>query len=173
MELVPRIATERLVLRAPRAGDFAAAVAYLASPRARHVGGPWGPARAWREFAAVAGAWVLQGFGYWAVEERSGARLVGMVGLQQPADFPEVELGWDLFDGAAEGRGYATEAARAARAWAREARGLGPLVSYIDPANLRSIRVAERLGAVRDDAAPRPDGDDCLVYRHPHGEERP
>ncbi|MCP4820480.1 MAG: GNAT family N-acetyltransferase, partial [Shimia sp.] len=37
--------------------------------------------------------------------------------------------------------------------------------SYIDPPNAPSIRLAEKLGAVRDDTAARPDPND-LVYRH-------
>lgn len=162
---IPRIETERLVLRAPRAEDFGAVAAYLASERARFIGGPYERRRAWREFAASVGAWILQGIGYWAVEERGGGGLVGAVGLQRPVEFPEDELGWDLLE-EFEGRGYATEAARAARDWALGPRGLPTLVSYIDHANARSIRVAERLAAVRDDAAARPEGEDCLVYRH-------
>ncbi|MEL7026999.1 MAG: GNAT family N-acetyltransferase, partial [Pseudomonadota bacterium] len=44
--------------------------------------------------------------------------------------------------------------------------GLSTLVSYIDPENARSIALAERLGAVRDDEAEKPE-DNPLVYRHP------
>jgi RimJ/RimL family protein N-acetyltransferase len=77
--------------------------------------------------------------------------------------FPERELGWILFDGA-EGRGIATEAASALRDWAA-ARGWTGLVSYIDPANHRSIALAQRLGARLDPhAVPQDPGD--LVYRH-------
>jgi RimJ/RimL family protein N-acetyltransferase len=42
---------------------------------------------------------------------------------------------------------------------------LPALISYIDPANTVSRRVAERLGAVIDKAAPRPIPTD-LVYRY-------
>lgn len=58
-----------------------------------------------------------------------------------------------------------TEAAVALRDWAFAELGLPSLVSYFDPANVRSIAVAERLGAVRDDNAPRQDPED-VVYRH-------
>jgi RimJ/RimL family protein N-acetyltransferase len=62
---------------------------------------------------------------------------------QVPGD--ETELGWLL---AREhwNHGYATEAALALRDWALDERGLTRLISLINPANLRSIRVAERLG---------------------------
>lgn len=65
----------------------------------------------------------------------------------------------------AEGKGYATEAAGAALGCAFGTLGVATLVSYVDAANLRSIAVAERLGAVRDATAAGPDPED-LVYRH-------
>jgi RimJ/RimL family protein N-acetyltransferase len=166
---IPEIETARLRLRAPCADDFETVAAFLGSPRARFIGGPYERGPAWRAFAASVGAWVLQGFSYWAVEERETGRLAGAVGLQKPDDFPEIEFGWDLYDGF-EGRGYATEAAVAARDWAFGPRGLPTLVSYIDPDNTRSARVAERLGARRDTAAPCAFPGD-LVYRHsPEGD---
>jgi RimJ/RimL family protein N-acetyltransferase len=65
-----------------------------------------------------------------------------------------------------EGRGFATEAAAALRDWTGWALRRSDLVSYIDPRNAASIRVAERLGATPDGQAPRQDPGD-LVFRHP------
>ena len=45
--------------------------------------------------------------------------------------------------------------------------GWTTLVSYVAPGNHRSIRLAERLGAVVDPDAASPEGYDTLVYRHP------
>ncbi len=56
------------------------------------------------------------------------------------------ELGW-AFTRRFWGHGYATEAARAVRAWAREERGVDRIISLIAPDNARSIRVAEKLDA--------------------------
>lgn len=168
---IPVIETARLRLRAPAAADFFVVGPYLASDRTVFIGGPYDRDHAWAEFAASVGAWVLHGFGYWAVDERESGRLAGAVGFQHPPAFAEKELGWDLYDGF-EGRGYATEAAAAARDWWFGARGETTLVSYIDPGNARSIRVAERLGARRDPAATGPDPED-LVFRHPRPEARP
>ena len=61
-------------------------------------------------------------------------------------------------------------AAAALRAHVTERMKLPSLVSYIDRENAASIRLAERLGARLDPDAARPEGDDCLVYRHPLGE---
>jgi RimJ/RimL family protein N-acetyltransferase len=80
--------------------------------------------------------------------------------------FPETELGWLLYRGH-EGHGFATEAAAHLRDWAFGTHGLGTLVSYVDPANRASARVAERLGGVQDPDAHRMAGEaDDLVYRH-------
>jgi RimJ/RimL family protein N-acetyltransferase len=69
----------------------------------------------------------------------------------------------------AEGRGLAHEAAGAALAWGK-AQGLPALVSYVDPANARSIRLAERLGGRRDGAAEAAfagtSGEGVGVWRH-------
>jgi RimJ/RimL family protein N-acetyltransferase len=58
-----------------------------------------------------------------------------------------------LLTAEAEGRGYATEAARALLPEALALLGPGRFVSYVDPANPRSARVAQKLGASRDPAA--------------------
>lgn len=57
----------------------------------------------------------------------------------------ETELGWML---APEhwGHGYATEAALALRDWGLAERGVARLISLIQHGNLRSVRVAEKIG---------------------------
>jgi ribosomal-protein-alanine N-acetyltransferase len=93
------------------------------------------------------------GFGPWAVEIASTGSFAGFVGLQVPrfqAHFtPAVEVGWRL---AREhwGRGYATEAARAALALGFDERGLEEIVSFTVPGNVRSRKVMERLGMTHD-----------------------
>ena len=167
--MIPVIETERLMLRAGRASDFPAAAAFLTSDRARYMGGPYTEIGAWRIFCTYFATWALQGFGYWIIEERETADIAGAVGFIGSPPFPELELGWELYDAGFEGRGYATEAARAARDWAFGPAGFSTLVSYVDPGNTASMRVAERLGATRDERAPRLDRTD-IVFRHPRPE---
>ena len=90
---------------------------------------------------------------------------IGMTGPWSPADWPENELGWTMWDPALEGTGIMFEAAAAGRNHAFNALGWVTAVSYIHKDNQRSVRLAERLGAVRDDACARPHPED-LVYRH-------
>ena len=161
---IPRLATARLILRAPVAADFPAYAAALASPRARGMGGPHGARAAWGLFCHEVAGWALFGHGALMLDLRATGECVGGVGLSAGPLYPEAELGWLVYE-AHEGRGYATEAAAALRDWAASALGLERLVSYVDPANLRSVAVAERLGAVLDPRAPKQDPGD-LVYRH-------
>ena len=165
----PTLHTKRLTLRPHVHADYEPLAAFYQTDRAQYVNGPVDPIRVWYGFGMDVGSWDLQGFGAWAITHSDGT-LFGQVGLNRPPFFPENELGWILFDGY-EGHGYATEAARAARAFAYDTLGWTTAVSYIDPENAASIRVAERLGATLDLEAPKPDPGD-LVYRHPAPEAR-
>ena len=163
---VPVLRTERLRLRGPRAEDFESYAAILASDRAVHMGGPFTPDDAWCDFCQMVACWILRGYGPWTVEPLGGGDFLGLAILHHERGDPEPELGWVMTD-AGEGHGFAVEAAGAARAYAFEILGWRTVVSYVAPANVRSIRLAERLGAANDPKASRPDGDaECLVYRH-------
>jgi len=77
------------------------------------------------------------------------------------------ELGWALIR-VHWGHGYATEAAAAVREWAYEHRSIEQLVSLISSDNLRSQRVAERLGAVpTETVTPLDSGRETVIWRHP------
>ncbi|MCY1128051.1 GNAT family N-acetyltransferase [Frigidibacter sp. RF13] len=165
--LVPVIETERLRLRAPGIGDFDAWAGIECGDRGVGIGGPMSRADSWLDFAQATATWLLRGHGLWSVESRNTGALLGFVLIGfEPGD-QEPELGF-LFTEAAEGQGYAFEAAKAARAHAFGALGFVTIVSYIAPDNDRSIRLAERLGAARDTAAEVDIGNECLVYRHPN-----
>jgi len=159
--------TGRLLLRAFSDADLDAYAAMCADAEVMRylsvTGALLSREDAWRQMALFAGHWALRGFGMWAVEERESGRFIGRVGLHQPEGWPDRELGWSLAR-PAWGRGYATEAARAAADYAFRTLRWPHLIHLILPGNDRSIRVAERLGA-------RPAGTDIvrgvaqLVYR--------
>jgi RimJ/RimL family protein N-acetyltransferase len=95
------------------------------------------------------------GFGRWIAETREGERFVGVVGLSwctfdAPMN-PSVEVSWRLAH-AHWGKGYATEAARAALDFGFGELQLDRIVSFTVPANQRSWRVMERLGMTRTPA---------------------
>ena len=163
-----RLETERLVLRPPQPKDEAAAIEFYTTDRAQHVGGATGVNfYAWRSVAMIFGHWATRGHGLWAVTEQGNDDIIGLVGPFHPFGWPETEIGWEVFQGY-EGRGFAFEAAQAAIIDARKRLGWDQIVHYIAPANIRSIALAERLGAILDPDAqvPYPDTP-CLVYRQP------
>lgn len=161
----PRIETPRLCLRPYRLSDFDLIRAFYATERAAFVGGQLSPRVVWDGMMNCVGQWAIFGFGGWAVDRRSDGVTIGEIAIQRPANYPETELGWILFGGF-EGQGYAYEMAMAARTFGFSTLGLGTLVSYVDRANDRSIRLARRLGAVLDPAAATPNDEDCLTFRH-------
>jgi RimJ/RimL family protein N-acetyltransferase len=99
---------------------------------------------AWKHMATVVGHWHLRGYGMWGVEEIATKKLVGRVGYHCPEGWPEFELGWTI-GRAFWGKGFATEAARAALDYGLDVMKRDHIISLIDPENLRSIAVAERL----------------------------
>ncbi|MEM9144837.1 MAG: GNAT family N-acetyltransferase [Pseudomonadota bacterium] len=161
----PVLETERLVLRPPKPQDFESYLGFITSDRAQYVGRVQTRLAAWKAFAVEAGHWSLHGYGPWVVTLKSTDRSLGQVGVWHPEGFPERELGW-LIWAEAEGKGLAYEAAMAARDHDYRVYGTKTLVSYIEPDNARSIRLAERMGAVLDPAAEKADEID-FVYRHP------
>ncbi|WP_444667438.1 GNAT family N-acetyltransferase [Cereibacter changlensis] len=169
----PALTTERLTLRMPASRDWEAYAEFLTSERAAMIGGPLSRDKAWRSFGHAVGHWVLRGYGMFFVTPRGSDTAIGMTGPWFPEGWPEPELGWSMFGGEHEGKGLAFEAAEVARRYAFQKLGWKTAVSYIDPANLRSIALAERLGALPDPAAPCPEGVSCLVYRHASVEVRP
>ena len=158
----PTLATARLVLRPPQMADFAAYAGFLATDRSRFMGGPHDARTAWSWFCNDTAQWALLDMG--ALMVTLEGRVIGQVALCHGPIFPEPELGWFLYQGA-EGQGFATEAAAALRDWGLGPRGLTTMVSYIDPANAASVRLAERLGARIDPAAATPDNEPTQVWR--------
>lgn len=164
MIMIPTLTTSRLTLRPMRAADWPQYHQLMASDRSIYMGGPFSTAVAWGMFCADHAQWSLFGCGALMIENTTSGECLGQVGINSGPLFPEFELGWMIYP-QAEGHGFAYEAAAALRAWSLDVGHIETLVSYIDPANRRSARLAERLGAVLDADARRPDPSD-LVYRH-------
>ena len=147
-----RIETERLILRPFEAADHEAYQAIRAKPSVvRFV--PDGEEGA-KDAAAVAArfiegarrCWESDGYGPWAAVERSEGRLIGHAGLRLLPQFGgETEILY-MFDEPYWGRGYATEAATAARNAAFAEAKLPRVVALAAPENRGSINVMEKIG---------------------------
>lgn len=160
------IETGRLKLRQWKEGDFDAFADYYSDEgNARYVGGKKDADQAWRHLALQIGHWQLKGFGYWAVDEKDTNDFVGCVGLWKSPGWPELELGYWLTK-EHQGKGYAVEACLRCLEYARETLKATSLVSYIDPNNAPSIRLAKRLGATYESTIELASYGPHCVFRH-------
>jgi RimJ/RimL family protein N-acetyltransferase len=99
------------------------------------------------------------GFGLLLVALRETGQPIGMCGLLKREWLDDVDLGFALLP-AFRRRGYATEAAVAVLAWARESLPVRRIVAIATPANAASIALLEKLGFRRERRV-RPPGDDA------------
>lgn len=164
MRAAPELRTSRLRLRQWRPGDDVVLAQINGNPEVtRYLSAPQSAAASTRAFCAAAAThWEEHGFGFWAAEsleaEDAGA-LLGFIGMAHPTFLEplaaRVEIGWRLAR-RAWGRGLATEGATAARDHAFDVLGLDELISIIHPENVRSQRVAEKLGMSIERLVPHP-----------------
>ncbi len=163
MQAARTLSTPRLTLRMPQAADLPAYTAYCASARSRFVRGPFTEQEAFDKFAAIIGHWTLRGFGRYVMEHQN--RPIGHVGPFASVSDAAPELTWTLWDGTCEGQGLATEAAQAVKTHLFDDLGWSEMVVLVQPDNIGSRRIAEKVGARKTyDAAPAwyPG---CLTYR--------
>jgi RimJ/RimL family protein N-acetyltransferase len=179
-----RLYTDRLCLRTPTPRDAEALYDLFADPEVMHDLGKE-PVSALEDARARVeegiGGWRTDGLGPFILETAAAdRRVVGQAGLMifdtrgwTPSSWANArshaqpELGWALIR-AHWGHGYATEAAAAIRDWAHDWRSIDRLVSLISPDNVRSQRVAERLGAIPTETVTPVDSKrKTVVWRHP------
>jgi RimJ/RimL family protein N-acetyltransferase len=150
--LVKILQTERLTLRWFTDDDAPFVLELLNEPSwIRNIGDRGvrtvDQARAWIADKLVAGYW-QKGLGLWAVERRSDGALVGMCGLLERDELPDIDVGYALVP-RFWGQGYAREATAACLAYAREVLGRRRVLAIVQPENTASIRVLETIGLAR------------------------
>jgi RimJ/RimL family protein N-acetyltransferase len=120
----------------------------------QHVGGPSGRENTWRRMLAAAGLWHMTGIGMWVVAEKDGGPAIGHVGFfdfLRGCDPPiegEAEMGWILAP-QAHGKGYALEACEAILDWFDDHFEAQRIWALISPGNEASMKLAIKLGFVR------------------------
>jgi RimJ/RimL family protein N-acetyltransferase len=160
---IPTLHTPRLKLVPPQAIHMDTYAALYGDAEVMlHIGEPMDRAAAWKILAAHAGHWVLYGFGGWCVEESQSGSVIGLIGLRQPDGSPHVEMGW-IMSPKVWGKGYATEAASAALAFATETVGAPKVVANIHRENDGSMSVARKLGML---LSPDSTEAETLVFLH-------
>lgn len=149
-----KIETERLILRDWRDADREPFAAMCLDPRVMEFfPGLLDRSRCDRFIDGLTEHLAKNGFTFWAMEERASGRFAGFTGLTWTdfeADFtPAVEIGWRL-PAIFWGKGYASEAARAALDYGFTMMALGEIVAITAEINHRSRAVMERIGMRRD-----------------------
>ena len=136
-------------------GDLDYYLAFFGDAEAsRHVGGPSGIEDTWRRMLAGVGLWPLTGLGMWAVERREDRKTIGHVGFfdflrgSEPSIAGAPEMGWILLP-EAHGRGFAREACEAILTWFEDQFGKTPIWALISPGNDPSMKLAGKLGFIR------------------------
>jgi RimJ/RimL family protein N-acetyltransferase len=161
--------TERLTLRPCIGSDIDAFTAMLGDSEVMRFlaidGKPMPRFGAWQSLCSTVGHWALRGFGMFAVVERASGRFVGRVGPWYPEGWPGFEIGWTLRS-EDWGKGYATEAADRCLTYAFSELGRAHVISLIHPGNVRSIRVAERLGERLEGHVTLPHSPDSPVQQY-------
>jgi RimJ/RimL family protein N-acetyltransferase len=149
----PSLETERLILRSHRVDDYPQCTAMWRDPEVVRytIGSESTPQRTWQRLLAYCGHWALMGFGYWAVECKATGRYIGELGFAnfhrafEPSIEGIPEIGWALCV-EAHGHGYATEALRRVVEWGDLHLNAPRTVCIIHRENVRSTRLARKLG---------------------------
>ena len=166
---VPVLETQRLTLREFRLEDFEAFAEMWADPEVvAHISGVVRTrSESWFRLMSHAGAWPINGFGYWVVVEKASGKFAGHVGFGEmmreiePSIEGQPEAGWVLAQWA-HGKGYATEAMQAALEWGLPRFGGTAPVAIMDPDYLPTRRVAQKCGFVKKSLATYK-GEPCLM----------
>lgn len=153
--MIPLIETERLILRGMAKADFPAFAAIWQEPEVvRYIGGKPRPvSESWGVFLKIAGNWVVEGFGQWAITRRDDGAFLGQTGFFTGmrgigADFDAApEAGWVL-TATAHGQGYGREAVTAAHRWFDGQSFGGRSHAMIEVGHRASFAIAESLGYV-------------------------
>ncbi|MEL6567892.1 MAG: GNAT family N-acetyltransferase [Pseudomonadota bacterium] len=178
--LAPRLETERLILRAHKAGDFEAFSAMWRDPVVLEytIREARSPQDAWMTMHRLLGSWPLLGYGFWAIALKTSNTLIGDAGFmdamrpETPDKRTTPELGYALAT-AHHGKGYMTEALEAVHDWLDRAKPGTEAFALIDDANPASIAVAQKFGYRFERRHDFNDRLGALYTRKPLQERRP
>jgi RimJ/RimL family protein N-acetyltransferase len=149
--------TERLLLREFDEGDAAPFYLLGSDPAViRYTGDPGGGLTSREHALEVLRSRPLAdyrnyGYGRWACVLKASGEVIGFAGLKYLADSQEVDIGYRLLP-TYWGQGLATEACRAILDYGRTRLGLERIIGLVDPENVASVRVLEKLGLVLTDS---------------------
>jgi len=140
----------RLVIRPCSAADLEAMHAVWSDPEVMELipSSPYDREKSWARLSEKISHQARHGFSKWSVVEKASGVVIGECGVHYLEGGPDIELGYRLAR-TYWGRGLAAEAAQACLDWALAERR-ERVVAIVDPANIRSARVLDKIGMVRE-----------------------
>ena len=164
------VETPRLQLRLPTLADALPYMEFMWDPEVVEkkqvtlTEAPGDRELARRKTTALVDHWESKRFGLWTVVEKSTGQVIGCVGLQEWKRWPGVELAW-VIHRSRWNQGFASEAALAALEWAWANTNIDHLISIINADDVRSMRVATKVGETFERADVDPiNGESVHVY---------
>jgi len=152
LEIPVAIETARLLLRVPELADAEPFMGILWDPEvvARKqvtlTEPPGDLELALKHTTGILRQWEQRGYGHWSVVEKATGQVIGCIGVYHPEKpWPGVDLGWAIHR-SRWGCGFATEATAAVLGWLWKHTPIDRVISLIAPDDLRSIRIATKIG---------------------------
>ncbi|MDN5924120.1 MAG: GNAT family N-acetyltransferase [Xanthomonadales bacterium] len=109
----------------------------------------------------------VHGYGRLACIEKASGTLIGFCGLKYLEDIHEVDIGY-RFMSAYWGQGYATESAQAVMQHGKHVLGIDRIIGLVDPENVGSVHVLQKLGLVLESRIRLADyPEELLLYAPP------
>ncbi|WP_394327592.1 GNAT family N-acetyltransferase [Paenibacillus macquariensis] len=152
VKIIQIIETERLYLRQYEDDDFTSLYAIFSDPETMsYYPAPFSIQKTRDWIKRNQERYVTDGFGLWAICLKGTNEVIGDCGLVKQIidNCVEVEIGYHILK-RLWGKGFASEAANACKTYGFHQIGLKKMVSIIDPDNLASIRVAEKIGFTKE-----------------------
>jgi len=152
VKIIQIIETERLYLRQYEDDDFTSLYAIFSDPETMsYYPAPFSIQKTRDWIKRNQERYVTDGFGLWAICLKGTNEVIGDCGLVKQIidNRVEVEIGYHIHK-KLWGNGFASEAANACKTYGFHQLGLKKMVSIIDPDNLASIRVADKIGFTKE-----------------------
>lgn len=142
------IETERLILREFEEADLKKMIpVYSDEDVMRYIGrgGPVSGEQAEKMLQAFMNSYKENGYGLWALVEKSSGDIIGHCGLNTFKDKSYTEVAY-LLRKESWGKGYATESAKASLDYGFETAGLERIIALTYPDNKPSQNVVKKIG---------------------------
>ena len=140
------ITTPRLTLKPFDYKDIEVFVKYQQDEEfKRQMGGVLNEELAREKFDLYYDFFAKNSYGFFSIYEKGQEEWIGQAGISTRATADFVELGWAIVP-KHQGKGYATEAIRAVIDWCRKVHNWQKFYFCIEPENIPSVKLAEKLG---------------------------